>query len=93
MATLLVPDGTCRDVVPADAAEGFTLDELYALLGCQTVEAIAVPGGSWLVFDEDGKGRDLAYNAEATLVLHRSGGMPHDCVVGPALLCAHEELQ
>ena len=94
MATLLAPDGTRRDVAPADLAEGFTLEELYALLDCQTVETIALLGGGWLVLDEDGKGRvpHRAQNAEATKLLHQAGGIPWDFVLGPAMVCAREEL-
>lgn len=93
MATLLSPDGTRRDIAPADLAEGFALKELYALLDCETVETIALAEGGWLVVDEDGKGRALTINTEATKLFHQAGGMPQDYVVGPALVCTRSEIQ
>lgn len=95
MAELITPDGRRRDVAPADLADGFTLDELYALLGCQTIETVALPGGGWLVMDEDAKGRTPrpAYNAEATKFLHHAGGIPWDAVLGPVMVCSAVELR
>jgi hypothetical protein len=92
MAELIAVDGSRRDVFPADAIEGFTCDELYGLLQCRTVETVALPGGGWLILDEDGKGRQRFPNSDATKLLHGAGGAPDDYVAGPAIACSRAEL-
>ena len=95
MAELIAADGSRRDVAPADRVRGFTLEELYALLNCQTVEAIALAEGDWLIMDEDAKGRTprLAENPVATKLLHQAGGIPWDVVLGPVMVCSRKEFQ
>lgn len=92
MAELIAVDGARRDIAPANPVEGFTLDELYHLLECETVETVALPGGGWLILDEDGKGRQRFPNPDATKLLHGAGGALHDYVAGPAIACSRAEL-
>lgn len=91
MALLLKPDGTQREVQPA--GRSFTLEELYALIGCDTVEVIYLPDGRPLVMDEDGKYRKLPVNEEATRLGRIAGIVPWDVIVGTVLVLEPGELE
>lgn len=96
MANLIQPDGSMQQVVPANPVRGFTLDELYALLGCEMIETIELAGdlGETMVIDEEGKfNRPRKVNPRATILLHQAGGMLDDYIVGPALIVSGKELQ
>lgn len=96
MAQLLRFDGTKDEVKPADSSSGFNLQELYILLGCQTVEAIYLDDGRVMVIDEEGKlRRDFRErrNEEGTRLLEISGGIPGDFITGHALICSMQEFQ
>ena len=94
MATLITTDGTTRDVKP-DNGTDFSLDELYALIGCQMVEVVYLPDGRTLWFDEEGKigaGGAKPYNEGATPFARLAGIADEDYIVGTALLCADGEV-
>lgn len=97
MALLLRVDGTRTPVTPATPAEGFTLDELYAHLGCSTVEVLYLPDGRMLVMDGDGKVTPVPFrkptNHEATSLARLAGIAPLDYVVGDVLLCDKDEVR
>lgn len=90
MATFIEVDGTKTEVTPRDPKRGFELEELYALLGCQLVETVPMPGRQVLVIDEEGKlelpPREI--NVVATQMARAHGRLLRgDVIVGPALLC------
>jgi hypothetical protein len=96
MAKLLKFDGTTEIVVPADLASGFSLEELYVLIGCEIVEAIYLDDGTVMVIDEEGKlraGFEERHNARATRLLELAGGMLGDFITGNALICTMQEFQ
>lgn len=62
------------------------LQEMYRLIGCETVEHVSLRGGGHMWFDEDSKGRNLALNSEATLLLLEAGGAPTDYVAGTVIV-------
>jgi len=98
MATLIQPDGTETTVTPKDTANGFTLDELYALLGCESIEIPCRDAATdrVMVIDEEGKlraGGPRPMNRKATYVLMAAGGMTGDYIAGPALLATDQEVQ
>lgn len=76
----LITTTTTRAVAPANARKGYTLDELYELLQCSTVEIIRAPGGMILVVDEEGRLAGKPLNPAAS----RIAGQP---IVGDALHC------
>lgn len=88
MATLILPDGTETTVSPKNKRNGFTLDELYKLIGCDCVEHVELADGRSMWLDEEGKYRNPApqFNRKATTLLHKAGGMPFDTVVGTVLI-------
>jgi hypothetical protein len=87
MATLIDADGTETRVSPRNAKKGFTLEELYLLLDCATVQMIEVGEGSMMWMDEDGKYRpELRRNNRGTALLQNVGGAPDDYVVGTILI-------
>jgi hypothetical protein len=96
MAKLLKFDGTTEIVVPADLASGFSLEELYILIGCEMVEAIYLDDGTVMVIDEEGKlraGFEERHNTRATRLLELAGGMLGDFITGNALICTMQEFQ
>ena len=90
MATLYKTDGTKRDVFPA--AETFSLDELYALVGGHCVDIIGLGDGRMLVIDDNGKVDNRPLNRAAT-VLAAIAIAPDDVIVGDALLVGAGEIE
>lgn len=93
MATLIRTDGTEQIITPANAREGFHLDELYKLLDCSTVEVLALPNGRTMVLDEDGKYSTKPTNERATTLARTAGIAADDFVVGDVLVCRRGEIQ
>ncbi len=92
MATLIEPDGQTRTVSP-EPGGSFDLDDLYRLLGCSMVEAIALADGRVMWLDEEDKlKRPMPpANPTATRFLLDAGGIPWDVVRGSVLICTPEE--
>lgn len=94
MAALILTDGSEREVTPRDRGCGFTLEELYRLIGCATVQMIELADGRFMWMDEDGKYRtELARNDRATKLLHEAGGLRDDFIVGTVLVTSAGEIQ
>lgn len=97
MATLIRPNSEEVEVFPSDAADGFTLDELYKLLECETVQMIHLADDKTMWMDEESKLKpyDLVmdYNPRATELLHDAGGMPDDYIIGSVLIAAEGEVK
>ena len=96
MATLIKIDGTRQEVHPSNKRRGFTLDEVYALLGCSMVQCVAVSNGKQetMIVDEEGKlkeGWPERINSEATAIYDRTYGPGRNLIVGNVLLCSHKE--
>lgn len=94
MAKLIRPSGTEVDVSPASATRGFTLAELYNLIGCEIVQMVNLADGRTMWMDEEAKIRSgVAFvNAKATKLLAEAGGIPGDEVIGPVLICEPGEI-
>ena len=90
MATLFDPDGSEREVRPANGSD-FKLDELQAFVGGY-IEIVHPQGRRWrqklLVINEEGKLQGLPLNARASEIY----SAPFDVIVGPALLCHNREV-
>ncbi len=94
MADLIDGNGRAKLVQPSNRNHGFTLDELYKLLDCETVEVVNLHDGRLMVIDEEGKFKENHFvNPKATRMLHLAGGMPDDYIAGLALICSQEEFQ
>lgn len=93
LATLLEPSGKETQIAPKDAARGFTLQELYSLIHCTTVQEIELADGRSMWMDEEGKFRSiLEINHKATRLLELAGGDPGDFVVGIVLITPPNEV-
>lgn len=96
MAILYRLDGTTDTVRPA--GKYFTLEELYALVGTDTVEVLYLAKDNLLVFCENGKLLNKPSNTYATLAAKALGWRPShpldimQGIVGTALLCSAKEL-
>jgi hypothetical protein len=94
MAKLIYVDGGEREVFPKSTRRGFTLQELYDLIPCTTVEHIELADGKGMWMNEDGKyDPNLKPNARATELLHAAGGIPDDRVVGNVLITDRGEVR
>lgn len=94
MAKLISPDGTELDVQPRIRLRGFTLQELYALIDCETVQAVSLADGRTMWMDEEAKLRDTWFvNEKATNLLIEAGGVPGDSVLGNVLITVPGEVK
>ena len=84
MAQLIRTNGTRETIKPADSFNGFSLDELYALINCDMIQHVPV-GTFGIVIDEEGKLRGQELNAVATRQF-RSQLLPGDVLVGNVLV-------
>lgn len=92
MATLIKPDGAESEVNPRSGRE-FQLDELYALIDCDTVQAVSLADGRTMWCDEEAKLKTPwpPTNPKATQLLAEAGGIPGDIVLGNVLICSATE--
>jgi hypothetical protein len=94
MATLIPVEGPPVSVEARDSDHGFTLAEVYELLGCDLVEVVRLPAGRLLLIDEMGKLRPAPQVNERATNIGRWGGLAaSDVIVGPALICFDREFQ
>ncbi len=98
MAKVLRTDGTSKIVRPANRKEGFTLEELKSLVGCDTIEIIPIweheRGNGSVVVDEEALMKEVlpAVNQQATQLVRELGFMGRDIViVGDVLVCWDED--
>jgi hypothetical protein len=91
MATLIANDGTVTEVSAQET--WFSLDEMYSLLECSRVEAVYLEDGRIMWIDEEGKFKPHQINIQATLLLHKAGGIPGDYIAGIALVTDRNEVQ
>lgn len=89
MAILYKTDGTEEMIAPKSGKQ-FTLAEMQTAVGGY-IEPIYLPDGRVLLINEDGKYLNLPPNKLATFHGSMAGIADNDFVVGPALLCSHEE--
>ena len=86
MATLMKINGKTEEVFPKDKKRGFTLKELYAIVGgnCRLIEA---PGtfkdGRFMVMDEEGKFNGM----EPNRAVYGEDGKIMDIIFGPFFVC------
>mgnify|MGYP001588602805 CR=1 FL=1 len=94
MATLIRVDGTTSEVRPID--KKFTLEEMYRLIGCSTVELIRVPSRPFrqMWIDEDGRASGKQYNGAASALLAKLHGrtLGADDIVGDVLVTGAGEV-
>lgn len=105
MATLITITGETKRVTPADPESGFDLEELYAMLGCHTVEMVMLAEGQdpehvAMLMDENGKLDGKETNRLATGIRAATFNMdPEDLIrtgdhiVGDVLLVTRKEFQ
>lgn len=96
MATLIKVDGTKTIVAPRNKRRGFTLQEVYDLLGCEMVQRISVRNGKEenMLMDEEAKLKEgwvERINNEASMIYARTYGPGRDLIVGDVLMCSSKE--
>lgn len=53
MAIQIKPDGTETTVHPKDKRDGFSLEELYKLCACDTIDIVGLSDGRQMVVDDN----------------------------------------
>jgi Domain of unknown function (DUF3846) len=93
MATLIKVDGTEAELRPRNGRD-FRLQELYAALGCTTVEPIYLDDGRVMLTDEDGLLMGRPVNRQATEIVGPKVDMitAAGAIVGDVLICSRGEL-
>jgi hypothetical protein len=80
MATLIRPNGMKTEVHPCNGTD-FSLRELKAAIGGGHIEVIRLNQRDVMVLDEDGKGKGLPPNFEATILLAVKNMNPEEDMV------------
>ena len=86
--TLLLVDGISREVTPENG-KNYTLKELYALLGCSSVEVVYPRGKKDYILICDDEGMFVS----EPKVNHAASLINGDGIVGNALLCHTSRLK
>jgi hypothetical protein len=95
LATFIDQNSNAVNVTPANQKRGFTLQELYSIIDCNTVQAVQLADGRTMWMDEDAKLREgLQFvNLKATILLAEAGGIPGDEVIGHVLITQPGEVK
>jgi hypothetical protein len=96
-ATLYLTDGRSVPCEP-DERHGlkpndFTLEDLYTLLECSTIQVIYLYEDEIMIIDEEGKLVHKPINVEATKIFQRQTGNYADFIVGNAIVCPRRMLK
>ena len=89
MAKLIKPDGSMTDVDP-DYQEGFLPSDIAALVGGEELQFISLNSELALIITSDHA--ELEKNENATRILQKILGDPHQQIGGPALLVDRQDL-
>ena len=89
MAILYKQDGEIVEDIQPKNGKRFTLEELYEMLDCETVERVFIEGTKVImIVDENGKLKRRPRNQTATMIYHRRQRMnPWGWIAGDALVC------
>jgi hypothetical protein len=85
-ATVIRASGDVVTVSPASPKGQFTLEELCSLTGSEYIEVVRLPGGRYMVCDEEGKLRGRPVNSVATTEAG-TALFADDHIVGDVLVC------
>jgi hypothetical protein len=85
--------GQAIEVLPRDRERGFTLFELYALIGggCHCIETFRLLDGRIMVLDDDGKRHTNIVNSAATVMFWENRGDPADFIAGNVVICSYPD--
>ena len=92
MAKVYRVNGNVEDVRPKNGKH-FSLEEMYALIGCEWVEFVYLSNGI-MVVDEEGKLNAKEYNDKATAIASVDQAIClGDWIAGDALVCDNNEVR
>lgn len=93
MAELIKSNGDTQEITPKNG-KSFTLEEVYKLLTCETVEVIPLPKKRYMIIDEEGKLKpNPVQNFEGTYLLHQARGISDDYIVGDVIICETKQFK
>jgi hypothetical protein len=94
LATLYKPDGSLVAVTPTDAATGFTLEELHALIEAHTLDFRALSPDRVMVCDDVAlMTEDPQINLIASLIWWKLGGDRKYPLAGNILIATRREVR
>ncbi len=70
-ALFIETSGKVSRLAPANGKD-FKLKELYALLECDLVEVVQMPGNCIMIVDENGFANEKKFNAKATILYQQT---------------------
>jgi len=91
MATLFRTDLTSEEITPKNGSD-FSLEELYELLDCDSVEVVPLTKFNSIIVDEEGKLKDKECNIYASKIYQKFLNTT-DVLVGDCLMINNEELK
>ena len=91
MAVRITPEGDVTHVFPKNGM-AFTLPELYEHTDCDTIDIRRLADRRWLVCDDNGKLKQLPFNAVATFTYNQDR-IGWDHVVGTVLIAVFHEVE
>lgn len=86
MAVVIHPNMSQHDMFPEDKEKGFTLKELYRVIGTEIVEKVILTDGSQMIVDEEGLLKNRTENVVASMIALRR-------IVGTVVICSSEEFK
>lgn len=94
---VMYPDGTRADLKPVNGTD-FTFEELYPVLGCDTIELLYLSDGTLMLFDEEGRLTGKPVNQQATVLItadleKRGRFLLGGNLLGPVLHCGEDQIQ
>ena len=92
MALLLNIDGENKQISPKNKKD-FQISELNNFVGRPIEVAYLHNRQEYLVFNEEGKLKDLPINTEATRIYRKNHSGSMDMIVGNAILCSKNEIK
>lgn len=72
-AFVIKPSGEIIEAEPKNGKD-FQLEEMYELVGCDTIDMVELADGRWMVVDDDGRLKKLPVNQKAS-ELYSNGRM------------------
>lgn len=91
MAKLYKTNGEIVEVEPKNGSD-FSLEELQSFVDGY-IEIAVLDKGRIMVFNEEGRIKNLPYNKNATAKYKKAIGCRADYIAGDALICKHNQIK
>ncbi len=93
LSYLIKPDGTVRELISSPEIGSFSLEQLYAEIGCNMIEVLNMADGRIMIIDEEGKFKQEAQENKHATQLMRLRLHEYDFIVGNIIVCPSSMLK